>query len=84
MVRMVVGSVGAYPCSDMTCKKRNRPHTQTHSNNNTTHDHTKDDPPHLTTIEGGAATVHTTSNLYSGTHMIYKRGVWVYTLCVFG
>jgi len=27
---------------------------------NTTNDHTKDHPPHLTTIEGGATTVRTT------------------------
>ena len=36
--------------------KRNRSHTQTHDKNNTTDDHTKNHPPHLTTIEGGAAT----------------------------
>ena len=36
--------------------KRNRSHTQTHDKNNTTNDHTKNYPPHLTTIEGGAAT----------------------------
>jgi len=29
--------------------------------NNTTNDHTKDHPLHLITIEGGAATVRTTS-----------------------
>jgi len=34
--------------------KRNMSHTQTHDKNNTTDDHTKDHPPHLTTIEGGA------------------------------
>ena len=39
---------------------RNRLHTQTHDKNNTTNNHTKNHPPHLTTIEGGAATVRTT------------------------
>jgi len=32
--------------SSLFCKKRNRSHTQTHDNNNTTNDHTKNHPPH--------------------------------------
>ena len=46
--------------------KRNRSHTQPHDKNNTTNDHTKKHPPHLTTIEGGAATVRTTSHTRVG------------------
>jgi len=34
--------------------------TQTHDKNNTANDHTKNHPPHLTTIEGGVAMVCTT------------------------
>jgi len=57
------------------CKKINRSHTQTHNKNNTTHDPTRTPPqtttrrttpPHLTTIEGGAATVRTTSHTRVG------------------
>ena len=40
--------------------KENSRHT-THDKNNTTNDHTKNHPPHLTMIEGGAAAVRTTS-----------------------
>ena len=62
--------------SRMYCKKRIKSHTQTrhtqtHDKNTTTqhttrttpqtNDHTKNHPSHLTTIEGGAATVRTTS-----------------------
>jgi len=54
------------------CKKRNRSHTNTRQEqrvNTTQHrtrttpqnDHTKNHPPHLTPIEGGAATASTTS-----------------------
>jgi len=48
-----------------------RTHDTRHDKNNTTNDQTKNHPPHLTTIEGGAATVRTasyscdTSNVYS-------------------
>ena len=44
----------------------NRSHTQTHDKNNTTNDNTKDHPPHFTTIEGGTATVRTTSHARVG------------------
>jgi len=57
------------------CKKRNRSHTQTDDKNNTTDnknittdDHAKNHPLHLTTIEGGAATVRTTSHARVGGH----------------
>ena len=33
---------------------------------NTTHNNTKNHPPHITTIEGGAATVRTTVVWYEG------------------
>jgi len=46
--------------------KKNRSHTQTHDKNNTTNDHTKEHPPHLTTIKGGEATVRTTSHARVG------------------
>ena len=49
-----------------TYKKRTRSHTQTHDKNITTNDHSKDHRPHLTTIEGGAATVRTTSHIRVG------------------
>jgi len=39
---------------------------QTHDKNNTKNDHTKEHPPHLITIEGGAATVRTTSHTRVG------------------
>jgi len=41
-------------------------HIQTHDKNNTTNDHTKEHPPYLTTIEGGATTVRTTSHTRVG------------------
>jgi len=46
--------------------KRNKSYTQTHNKNNTRNDHTKNHPPHLTTIEGGAATVRTTTHARVG------------------
>jgi len=46
--------------------KRDTGHTQKHYQNNTTHDHTQDHPPHLATIEGGAATARTTSHTRVG------------------
>ena len=55
----------SYSCSCLchqNTSKRNRSHTQTHDKNNTTNDHTKNHSPHLITIEGGAATVRTTSH----------------------
>ena len=42
-------------------KEKQVTHTQTHDKNNTTHDHTKNHPSHLTTIEDGAATLLTAS-----------------------
>jgi len=57
------------------CKKRNRSHTQTHNKKNATHGTTRTTPqtttrrttpPHLTTIEGGSATVRTTSHTRVG------------------
>ena len=46
--------------------KRDRSHAQAHDKNNTTNDHTKNHPPHLETIEGGAATERTTSHTRVG------------------
>jgi len=57
---------GAAATGILSCEKKNRSHTQTHDKNNTTNDQTKDRPPHLTTIEGGAATVRTTSHARVG------------------
>jgi len=45
---------------------RQEQHHTTHDKNNTTNDHTKNHPLHLTTIEGGAATVRTTSHTRVG------------------
>jgi len=44
----------------------NPKHHTTHDKNNTTNDHTKNHPPHSTTIGGGAATVRTTSHTRVG------------------
>jgi len=46
--------------------QRETGHTQTHDKDNTTHDHAKEHPPHLTTIEGGATTVRTTPHARVG------------------
>jgi len=47
--------------------QRETGHTHTkYDKNNTTNDHTKNHPLHLTTIEGGAATVRTTSHTRVG------------------
>jgi len=43
-------------------RETGHPHKHTTSTPPQTNDHTKDHPPHLTTIEGGAATVRTTSH----------------------
>jgi len=41
---------------------RQKQHHTTHDKDNTTNNHTKNYSPHLTTIEGGATTVRTTSH----------------------
>ena len=49
-----------------TTRTTQQQHNTRHDKNNTTNDHTKNHPPHLTTIEGGAATVRTTSHTRVG------------------
>ena len=48
-----------------SCTKRNRSSTQTHDTNSITND--QNYPPHVTTLEGGAATVRTTRQTRAGT-----------------
>ena len=55
---LVYLSLGSTRGAILVCKERIRSHTQTLVQNNT-NDHTKNHPPHLTTIEGGAATMQT-------------------------
>jgi len=54
---------------------RHEQHHATHDTNNTTNDHTKNHPPHLTMIEGGAATVRATSHIRKRTYVNVSNGV---------
>ena len=51
----------ACECECVLCKKRNRPHTQTHDPDNITDDHAKNHPPHLSMICKKKATTTTTT-----------------------